>query len=144
MDVERDTTALVEQLFESVAIDGGRSYARQLGSLLRDSGLALPSITVRYSGLTVDAMAAPPDRANPSVWNAFMSTLALLRCGGGADGTEVRLLHGVSGVLRPGALTLLLAPPGGGKSLLMGALAGRVRSTKNTKVWCCNPVRCLK
>jgi ABC-type multidrug transport system ATPase subunit len=36
------------------------------------------------------------------------------------------LLDHISGVLRPGTMTLILAPPGGGKSLLLRALAGRM------------------
>lgn len=35
-----------------------------------------------------------------------------------------RILQNVSGVLKPGRITLLLGPPGGGKSMLMQALCG--------------------
>lgn len=35
-----------------------------------------------------------------------------------------RILQNVSGVLKPGRVTLLLGPPGGGKSMLMQALCG--------------------
>lgn len=36
----------------------------------------------------------------------------------------VRILQNVSGVLRPGTITLLVGPPAGGKSMLMKALCG--------------------
>lgn len=36
----------------------------------------------------------------------------------------VRILQNVSGAFRPGTITLLVGPPGGGKSLLMKALCG--------------------
>jgi ABC-type multidrug transport system ATPase subunit len=39
----------------------------------------------------------------------------------------VKVLDGVSGVLRPGRLTLLMGPPGAGKSVFMKALGGRLR-----------------
>ena len=38
---------------------------------------------------------------------------------------DLPVLHGVSGRLRPGTLTLLLGPPGCGKTLLLKILAGR-------------------
>jgi ABC-type multidrug transport system ATPase subunit len=35
-----------------------------------------------------------------------------------------RILQNISGVFRPGTITLLVGPPGGGKSMLMKALCG--------------------
>ena len=43
---------------------------------------------------------------------------------------EVPILRNVSGTLRPGTTTLLLAPSGHGKSTLLKALAGRIHSSK--------------
>lgn len=40
--------------------------------------------------------------------------------------TRFTMLDDVSGILRPGRLTLLLGPPGAGKSTLLNALAGRL------------------
>ena len=42
----------------------------------------------------------------------------------------VPILNNVSGTLRPGTTTLLLAPSGHGKSTLLKALAGRIHSSK--------------
>jgi ABC-type multidrug transport system ATPase subunit len=42
---------------------------------------------------------------------------------------RVRILHGVSGVAKPSRLTLLLGPPGCGKTTLLKALAGKLRAT---------------
>ena len=39
---------------------------------------------------------------------------------------RVTILHGVSGVLRPGRLTLLLGPPSSGKTTLLKALSGKL------------------
>lgn len=36
----------------------------------------------------------------------------------------VKILQNVSGAFRPGTITLLVGPPGGGKSMLMKALCG--------------------
>lgn len=40
-----------------------------------------------------------------------------------------RILDDISGVLRPGRITLLLGPPGAGKSTLLNALAGRLQKS---------------
>jgi ABC-type multidrug transport system ATPase subunit len=42
---------------------------------------------------------------------------------------RVRILHGVSGVVKPSRLTLLLGPPGCGKTTLLKALAGKLSDT---------------
>jgi ABC-type hemin transport system ATPase subunit len=44
------------------------------------------------------------------------------------------IIDGVSGVLKPGRLILLLGTLGSGRSLLMRALAGRLRRQKVLKV----------
>lgn len=47
---------------------------------------------------------------------------------------EWNIIDGVSGVLLPGRLTLLLGTPGSGRSVLMKALAGRLGREKSLKV----------
>ena len=44
------------------------------------------------------------------------------------------IIDNVSGILRPGRLTLLLGPPGSGKSVLLRTLAGRMRKLNNVQV----------
>ena len=61
---------------------------------------------------------------------------------------QLKILDGVSGVLKPGRLTLLLGPPASGKSTLLKALSGRLEHT-NLKAccllacsWCQDPACC--
>jgi len=45
---------------------------------------------------------------------------------------HLTMLKGVTGVLKPGRLTLLLGPPGSGKTTLLKALSGMLRDRTNT------------
>lgn len=40
------------------------------------------------------------------------------------------ILHGLNGIITPGRMTLLLGPPGAGKSILLSALAGKLRHSE--------------
>ena len=51
-----------------------------------------------------------------------------------AEARPYNIIDAVSGVLKPGRLTLLLGTPGSGRSLLMKALAGRLRHEASLKV----------
>lgn len=53
---------------------------------------------------------------------------------GARNRTQYPIIEGVSGILRPGRLTLLLGPPGSGKSVLLRTLAGRMHKTPGVKV----------
>lgn len=48
--------------------------------------------------------------------------------------TPVRILDGISGVLRPGRITLLLGPPSCGKTTFMKLLSGRLKKVSRRKV----------
>ena len=47
---------------------------------------------------------------------------------------RLHILDGVSGVLQPSRMTLLLGPPSSGKSTLLKALAGLLTPDRNLKV----------
>lgn len=85
---------------------------------------------VRFENVTVTAMVPPPGRARPTLLNAALGALerlalpARLLHRGGQAARTFPLLRDASGVLCPGRLTLLLGPPGAGRSTLLRALAG--------------------
>lgn len=56
----------------------------------------------------------------------FLTKLGLLK----TSKQEMIILDDVSGVLKPGRLTLLLGPPSAGKSTLLKALAGKLRGVQ--------------
>lgn len=92
---------------------------------------------VEYQNLTVEADALMGSSRNPSVWNAakdLMYSLIPSRIIGQSQKMPVKLLEGVDGVLKPGRLTLLLGPPGSGKSVLLQALSGRLRAHEGLRI----------
>eukprot|EP00798_Chlamydomonas_sp_ICE-L_P003260 gene3260-13284_t len=97
-------------------------------------GMEDPKVEVRFDDLQASAQVFTGSRSIPTVTNAAISLascfvqplMKLLR----AERTEKKtlvLLENVSGVLKPGRLTLLLGPPGCGKSTLLRALAGQMK-----------------
>ncbi len=53
---------------------------------------------------------------------------------GGLKTAKVQILKNMTGALRPGTTTLLLGPPGSGKSVFMQTLSGRLQSDAKVKV----------
>ena len=102
----------------------------------------LPSIEVRYEelSLTVRVSDAAAARTMPTVGETLFGAAtalprALARAFSRADAAaaparEVRVLDGVSGVIRPATMTLLLGHPGAGKSTFLKALTGRLSNAK--------------
>ncbi|XP_061347196.1 ABC transporter G family member 31-like isoform X2 [Gastrolobium bilobum] len=92
-------------------------------------GLEVPNIEVRYKDLTISADVQIGSRALPTLINytrdAFENILTKLRiCR--PKRHSLTILDNVSGVIKPGRMTLLLGPPGSGKSTLLLALAGKL------------------
>ncbi|CAI9106961.1 OLC1v1006213C1 [Oldenlandia corymbosa var. corymbosa] len=91
-------------------------------------GIEIPKVEVRYKNLNITANVQVGSRALPTLVNYSRDVLEQLL-------TKLRLyrprrhsltiLNNVSGVVKPGRLTLLLGPPGSGKSTLLQALAGK-------------------
>lgn len=53
---------------------------------------------------------------------------------GTAAQQPLKIVEGASGVLRPGRFTLVLAPPGAGKTTFLKALSGRLREQSDLRV----------
>lgn len=58
---------------------------------------------------------------------------------------ETIILDGISGVLKPGRLTLLMGPPSAGKTTLLKALAGKLRGVRvRPRLPCVSTYRMLR
>lgn len=124
-DRERQMS-LVRRVMETGGGDN-EVLARKIHARFDAVGLKQPSVQVRFDHLTLSN--AIPEGSGDSLFTVAtdfkykalgaIATAARLK----PPMTEVKALNDVSGVLQPGRITLLLGPPGCGKSLLMKALA---------------------
>ncbi|KAL8521925.1 hypothetical protein ACS0TY_012179 [Phlomoides rotata] len=119
---------LVERILK-IAEEGNEQYLLKLKERIQRVGLDLPSIEVRFEQLSVDAEAYVGGRALPTVFNfivnileGYLSYFRILP----SRKKPFPILHDVSGIIKPGRMTLLLGPPSSGKTTLLLALAGKL------------------
>lgn len=115
---------------------GVRSELRytQYMSAMRAAWPDLPDVTISYSGLGVQAQVPVRTERVPNLASAASDLVSkplkwAFRAGNSSDKpttVEFNALQGATGIVRPGEMTLVLAPPGHGKSMLLKALAGRL------------------
>ncbi|CAI0399920.1 unnamed protein product [Linum tenue] len=98
-------------------------------------GIEVTTVEVRFEELNVVASVQVGSRALPTLVNAardavegLLTNLRIYK----PKKHSLTILSGVSGILKPGRMALLLGPPGSGKSTLLKALAGKL--DKNLKV----------
>ncbi|KAL8516358.1 hypothetical protein ACS0TY_014856 [Phlomoides rotata] len=94
-------------------------------------GLEIPKVEVRFENLQITADVKIGSRALPTLVNYsrdmvehLFSKLRIFR----PKRHLLAILNNISGVVKPGRMTLLLGPPGSGKSTLLLALAGKLQS----------------
>ncbi|PUZ75756.1 hypothetical protein GQ55_1G232600 [Panicum hallii var. hallii] len=113
-----------DNLLKNVDEDHLRFLQRQKERIDRVD-VELPGIEVRYNNLFVEAESRNTNGNHlPSLWNSTKGLEKLL--GLKMERAKINILEDVSGIIKPGRLTLLLGPPGCGKSTLLRALAGKL------------------
>ncbi|KAL0441591.1 UNVERIFIED_CONTAM: Pleiotropic drug resistance protein 1 [Sesamum radiatum] len=119
---------LVERLVKVVEEDNEK-FLLKFKNRIDRVGIQLPTIEVRFEHLNVETEVHVGNRALPSFKNFFINILE-----GFATYLHIipsrkkhlSILHDVSGILKPGRMTLLLGPPSSGKTTLLLALAGKL------------------
>lgn len=107
---------------KSLVVNSG-AY-KQLMVRQRELWKDLPELLIDYTDLTYTVPILARDAPIPTVsrWARDILTGAALR-----HHPQLHALSGLSGQVQPGTMTLILAPPGHGKSVLLKALAGQLQ-----------------
>ncbi|XP_058112196.1 pleiotropic drug resistance protein TUR2-like [Magnolia sinica] len=119
---------LLERLIR-VAEEDNEKFLLKLKNRMEQVGIESPTIEVRFEHLSIGAEAYIGNRALPTILNftvniveEFLNSLHILP----SRKKPVSILQDVSGIIKPCRMTLLLGPPGSGKTSLLLALAGKL------------------
>ncbi|XP_076956671.1 pleiotropic drug resistance protein 3-like [Bidens hawaiensis] len=121
----------IEKLIKHIENDNLR-LLQKLRKRTDKVGVQLPSVEVRYKNLRVEAECkVVHGKPLPTLWNSFQSLLSeiIMIPGLMSKQAKITILKDVSGVIKPGRMTLLLGPPGSGKTTLLKALSGNLNKT---------------
>ncbi|XP_042431162.1 ABC transporter G family member 39-like [Zingiber officinale] len=126
-----DRKRLLERLVRTAEEDNER-FLLKLRNRMERVGIDNPTIEVRFEHLDVEAEAYVGNRGVPTFFNFFynkiMDVLSYLHIVPSGK-RQISILHDISGIIRPCRMTLLLGPPGSGKTTMLLALSGKLDST---------------
>ncbi|KAK8670155.1 hypothetical protein V6N13_104915 [Hibiscus sabdariffa] len=120
--------ALLERLVK-VAEDDNEKFLLKLKNRIDRVGIDLPTIEVRFQNVNIEAQAFVGTNALPTVVNFMTNIFENLFIEMGILSSrkkKLTILKDVSGIIKPGRMTLLLGPPSSGKTTLLLALAGKL------------------
>nr|XP_017241624.1 PREDICTED: pleiotropic drug resistance protein 3-like isoform X1 [Daucus carota subsp. sativus] len=118
----------IEKLIKHIENDNLR-LLHKLRKRINKVGLKLPTVEVRYNNLHVEAECeVVHGKPLPTIWNSLQSMFFYTAKLAGLKSTKatINIINEVSGIIKPGRMTLLLGPPGCGKTSLLKALSGNL------------------
>ncbi|WIA42005.1 hypothetical protein OEZ86_009302 [Tetradesmus obliquus] len=119
----------------SVGDKPGHDFFRLLAQKLEEYQVPMPTVQIEYKNLTVKTQAMVGSAGIPTAGNFGPQLLkAAFGIGKGAHTQELTILDGLNGVLKPGRCTLLLGPPGSGKTTFLRVLGNRLRGCNRLQV----------
>ncbi|CAI0410737.1 unnamed protein product [Linum tenue] len=119
---------LIESLLK-VAEEDNEKLLRRIRHRTDVVGIKIPTVEIRFEGLSVEGdgyvgVSSLPTLLN-FVVNTFQGILGFCRVFP-TKKRVVKILHNISGIVKPSRMTLLLGPPGSGKTTLLKALSGKL------------------
>ncbi|PIN26022.1 hypothetical protein CDL12_01244 [Handroanthus impetiginosus] len=127
---------LIERLVNVVKEDNEK-FLSKLKNRIERVGIELPTIEVRFEHLNFETEVHVGKRALPSFKNFYINILEGFLTYFHIIPTRkkhISILQDVSGILKPGRMTLLLGPPSSGKTTLLLALAGKLDPALKVKL----------
>ncbi|XP_020691517.1 ABC transporter G family member 45 isoform X1 [Dendrobium catenatum] len=104
-------------------------FLRRLKETRQSLGFGDSKVEIRFEGLNVEADAQVGLRTPPTLLNVTLNTMQelteLLRPSS-TNKKPIRILNGLTGVIKPSRMTLILGPPGSGKSTFLRALSKKL------------------
>ncbi|CAB4299305.1 unnamed protein product [Prunus armeniaca] len=122
-----DKKHLMEYILK-VAEEDNEKFLLRLRERTDRVGIEIPQIEVRFEHLSVEGDAYIGTRALPTLLNSYRNTiegiLGFVKLFPSKK-RVVKILRDMSGIVKPSRMTLLLGPPGSGKTTFLQALAGK-------------------
>ncbi|XP_038722403.1 pleiotropic drug resistance protein 3-like isoform X1 [Tripterygium wilfordii] len=117
----------IEKLIKHIENDN-LQLLQKLRNRIDRVGIQLPTVEVRFENLSVEAdCELVHGKPLPTLWNTVKSMLSeCTRLFDSQKGAKISILGNVSGIIKPRRMTLLLGPPGCGKTTLLLALSGKI------------------
>ncbi|RWR96557.1 pleiotropic drug resistance protein 3-like protein isoform X1 [Cinnamomum micranthum f. kanehirae] len=132
VDLKEGRNTFIEENLRNLPQDHSM-FLERIRERLDRVGLNLPGVEVRFQNLHVEAdCEVVHGKPLPTLFNAFTGSIygiarGLLKIlGFKFKEAKVTILRDVSGIIKPSRMTLLLGPPGCGKTTLLRALSGRL------------------
>ncbi|KAK1592458.1 hypothetical protein Q3G72_025245 [Acer saccharum] len=117
----------IEKLIKHIENDNLR-LLQKIRKRIDKVGVQLPIVEVRYKNLSVEAECeVVHGKPLPTLWNTTKGMLSgFTSLFGSKQEAKLRIIKDVSGIIKPGRMTLLLGPPGCGKTTFLSALSGNL------------------
>ncbi|XP_031270302.1 pleiotropic drug resistance protein 1-like [Pistacia vera] len=122
---------LIDRLVKIAETDN-EQFLLKLKNRIDRVGIELPKIEVRFEHVNVEGDTYVGSRALPTFINFFHNIIEGFLTSANILKTRkkhLQILQDVSGIIRPGRMTLLLGPPAAGKTTLLLALAVKLDSS---------------